>query len=113
MQTYSFTQVVQNFATAVQGAAKKLLDFSTGSTLLAIGQAMAAVSLWLQGMILSLLAVTRAATSSGADLDSWFSDFGFTRLAANAASGQVTFSRFTPTAQALIPVSATAAVQST
>jgi hypothetical protein len=112
MQTYSFTQIVQNFSTAVQGRAAKLLDFSNGSTLLALGQAMAGVALWFQGMVLTLLAVTRASTSSGSDLDSWLADFGFSRLAANAASGTVTFSRFTPTAQALIPVAATATVQS-
>lgn len=112
MQTYSFTQIVQNFATAVQGSAKKLLDFSDGSTLLAIGQAMAGVGLWFQGMILTLLAITRASTSSGADLDSWFADFNFPRIAANASSGQETFSRFTPTAQALIPVGTSAVVQS-
>lgn len=104
MQTNSFNQIVQNFATAVQGSAARLLDFSEGSVLLAIGQAMAGVVLWLQGMILALLAVTRASTSSGADLDSWFADFGFTRLAAVATSGPETFSRFTPTAQALIPI---------
>lgn len=112
MQTYSFTEIVQNFATAVQGSAKKLLDFTTGSTLLAIGEAMAGVGLWFQGMILTLLAVTRAATSNGADLDSWLADFGFARLAANASSGQETFSRYTPTAQALIPVGTSATVQS-
>jgi uncharacterized phage protein gp47/JayE len=112
MQTYSFTEIVQNFATAVQGRAAKLIDFSEGSTLLSIGQAMAGVALWFQGMILALLAVTRAATSSGTDLDSWFADFGFTRLAANASSGQETFSRYTPTNQAVIPVGTTATVQS-
>lgn len=112
MQTYSFTDIVQNFATAVQGRAKRLLDFSDGSTLLAVGQAMAGVALWFQGMILTLLAVTRAATSSGPDLDSWFADFNFFRIAANPSSGQETFSRFTPTNQALIPVGTTPTVQS-
>jgi hypothetical protein len=104
MQTNSFNQIVQNFATAVQGSAARLLDFSEGSVLLAIGQAMAGVVLWLQGMILTLLAVTRASTSNGPDLDSWFADFGFERLAAVATTGPETFSRFTPTAQALIPI---------
>ncbi|MBB3213416.1 putative phage protein gp47/JayE [Herbaspirillum sp. Sphag1AN] len=112
MQTYSFNQIVQNFATAVQGSTSKLVNFGTGSVLLAIAQAMAGVGLWLQGMILTLLAVTRASTSSGTDLDTWLADFGFTRLAANASSGQVIFARYTPTAQAFIPAGTSATVQS-
>ncbi|MFC6519762.1 baseplate J/gp47 family protein [Undibacterium arcticum] len=54
-----------------------------------------------------MLATTRAATSNLADLDSFMLDFGVTRLAAVAASGQVTFARFTSTAQAVVPVGAT------
>jgi hypothetical protein len=106
LSTQSLTTVVQDFATAVQGSAAQLIDFTIGSVLRAVAEATAGVALWLQGMILALLAVTRAATSSGADLDSWFADFSFARLPAIASVGQQTFARFTPTAQALIPVGA-------
>lgn len=99
----SFTQLVSEFATAVQGTTSVLLDFSVGSILRALGNAIAAVVVWLESLILTLLQTTRAATSSGADLDSWVADYGLSRLAAVAATGQVTFARFTPTMQASIP----------
>lgn len=104
LNTQSFAQIVQNFATAVQGAASQLIDFTEGSVLLAIAEGMGGVVLWLQGLILKGVALTRAATSNGADLDSWFAQFGFSRLPAVAASTQETFGRYTPTNAALIPV---------
>jgi len=106
LNTQSFSALVSNFATAVQGSASQLIDFTIGSVLRAIAEAMAGVALWLQGLILQVAALTRAATSSGTDLDSFFAQFGFSRLPAVAATTQETFSRFTPTNQALIPVGA-------
>lgn len=105
--TQDFTTLVRNQVTAIQGAARVLVDLTVGSILRSIVESNASVVLWLQGLILQLLAITRAATSSGADLDSWVADFGVARLAAVAASGQVAFSRFTPTQQAIIPIGAT------
>ncbi len=107
LQTYTFGTLVSNFATAVQGAATALLDFTVGSVLRAIAEATAGVVLWLQAIILQLLTVTRASTSAGSDLDSWMADYGVTRLAAVASTGQVTFSRFTATQQAVVPIGAT------
>ncbi|MGK8887511.1 baseplate J/gp47 family protein [Burkholderia gladioli] len=104
LSTQSFATIVQNFATAVQGAASQLIDFTVGSVLLAIAEATGGVALWLQGLVLQVLALTRASTSTGADLDSWFAQFGFARLPADAATTQETFSRFTPTNQALVEV---------
>lgn len=105
--TQDFTTLVRNQVTAIQGASRALVDLTVGSILRAVVEANAAVSLWLQGLILQLLAITRAATSSGADLDSWVGDFGLSRLAAVTASGQVTFSRFTPSQQAVVPIGTT------
>lgn len=105
--TQDFTTLVRNQVTAIQGAARGLVDLTVGSILRAVVEANAAVILWLQGLILQLLATTRAATSSGSDLDSWVADFGLTRLPGVAASGQVTFARFTATQQAVVPVGAT------
>lgn len=102
----SFTQLVTDLGTAVQGRATALVDFAIGSVLRAVVEAVAAVAIWLESLILVLLQTTRAATSSGADLDSFVADYGLTRLPATAASGQVTFARFTPTLQALIPIGA-------
>jgi uncharacterized phage protein gp47/JayE len=107
VQTQSLTQMLQNFASAVQGSASSfLLNFNIGTVLRALGEAVSAQALWLQGLILQMLTLARASTSTGTDLDSWFADFGFARLAASPASGLVTFARFTPTAQAVVPVGA-------
>ena len=104
LQNQNFTTLVSNFAAAVQGAASALVNFTIGSVLRALGEANAALAMWLQGLILLLLQVTRLSTSSGSDVDSWLKDFGFYRLAAVPASGLVTFARFTPTNQAIVPV---------
>ena len=103
----SFTTLVSDFAASCQGAAATLVDFSVGSVLRAIAEATAGVVLWLQAMVLQVLTLTRASTSGGTDLDSWMDDYSFKRLPALAATGLVTFSRFTPTQAALIPVGAT------
>ncbi len=107
ISTQDFPTIVRNSVTAVQGAARGLVDLTIGSILRAVLEANATVILWLQGLILQLLATTRAATSNGPDLDSFMLDFGVVRLAAVAASGQVTFARFTSTLQAVVPVGAT------
>lgn len=104
LNTQSFGSIVSNFAAAVQGAASSLINFTTGSVLRALAEAMGGVALWLQGLILQVAALTRAATSSGTDLDSWLAQFGFARLPATAATTQETFSRYTPTNQATIAV---------
>lgn len=104
LKTKPFTQLVNEAATAAQGYARQALDMSVGSVLRAVFEASAATILWLQSLILQLLSTTRASTSSGVDLDSWMADFSLTRLAAIQATGQVTFSRYTATAEAVVPV---------
>ncbi|MDY7525478.1 baseplate J/gp47 family protein [Sphingomonas sp. 10B4] len=107
LQTKTFAQVVQDQATATQGGSTRYLaDFSVGSILRAVIEASAATVMWLQGLILQLLATTRAATAAGADLDSWMADYALTRLGAVAATGVVTFARFTATLNATVPVGA-------
>ena len=106
LQLQNFTTLVQNMAAAVQSAATQLLDITIGSTLRAILEANASIGLWMQWLILQVLQVTRAATSDGADLDSWMADFSVTRLPALAATGFVTVSRFTSTATVFIPAGA-------
>lgn len=104
INTQDFTTLVRNMVAAIQGQSKKLVDLTIGSILRAFVESVAAVAMWLQGLILNVLSMTRAATSTGADLDSWMADFFFYRIAAVAATGNVTFSRFTATGQALVPV---------
>jgi phage-related baseplate assembly protein len=102
----SFNALVQSMAAAVEASATQLLDLTVGSTLRAVLEANASIGLWMQWLILQVLRTTRAATSNGADLDSWMADLTLTRLPAVAASGIVTFSRFTPDMSALVPVGA-------
>jgi uncharacterized phage protein gp47/JayE len=104
LQLQNFSSLVGTAAAAVQGAASALLDLTVGSTLRAVLEASASVALWLQWLIVQVLQTTRAATSQGADLDSFVADFGVARLPAVAAVGQVTFARYTPSAAAVVPV---------
>ena len=108
LPTRSFAAIVQTIAAGVQGRAGALINFAIGSTLRAVAEGFAGVVLWLQTMILQLLLTTRLATSTGADADSFVADFGMTRLGAQAASGQVTYSRLSAsTSTPFIPVGAT------
>lgn len=99
----SFTTLVQNMAATVQSTASQALDLADGSVTRAILESSASIALWLQWLILQVLQSTRAATSVGADLDSWMADFSLQRLPAVAATGSLTFSRTTPTLQAVLP----------
>jgi len=106
LNTLDFTTLVRNQVAAIQGKASQLIGFSVGSVLRAMVETNAAVVLWLQSLILQVLTTTRAATSIGADLDSFVNDYGMTRLPAIAAIGTVAFSRFTATQQATVPIGA-------
>ncbi len=102
----TFNTLVQSMAASVESTATQLLDLTPGSTLRAVLESNASIGLWMQWLILQVLRTTRAATSSDADLDSWMADLTLTRLPATAATGMVTFSRFTPALAALIPAGA-------
>lgn len=100
----TFATLLENMAAGVQGASSALLDLSVGSVLRAVLEANASVGLWIQWLILLVLARTRAATSTGADLDSWVQDFALTRLPGVAATGSATFGRYTAGYASVIPV---------
>lgn len=99
-----FSQLVEDMGAALQSSASSLVDVSVGSVVRAIFEANASVVLWLQWLILQVLSSTRAATSTGPDLDSWMADFGLSRLPAVPSTGIVTFSRFVNTLPATIQV---------
>lgn len=107
LQLLNFQSLVANAAAAIQGSARQLVDLTIGSTLRAILEANASLALWMQWLIVQVLATTRASTSNGPDLDSWIADFSFSRLPSSPAAGQAVFSRFTPTLPALIPAGTT------
>lgn len=106
LQLQDFTTLVRNMAASVQGSARNLIDLTTGSVLRAILEANASIALWLQWLIVQVLAQTRAATSNGADLDSWVADFSLQRLPGQAALTTAVFSRITLGLAASIPVGA-------
>lgn len=99
-----FATIVRNQVTAMQGRAAGLVDLTIGSLLRSVFEANAGVVQWIQQLIVNLLVTTRAATCSGSDLDSWMADYSFYRLSASQSVGIVTFSRFTATNQAFIPI---------
>ena len=101
-----FTALVQLQAAAVTNAARTLIDLSVGSVLRALVEANASVGLWMQWLIVEVLSTTRAATSNGADLDSWVADFGLARLPAVAAQAQARFGRVTAGLATVVPVGA-------
>jgi len=106
LSSKDFVTLVQEQVASIQGKATALVDLTIGSTLRAAVESVASVALWLQGLVLALLITTRASTASGSDLDTWMADYNFTRLAAVAATGSATFSRFTASGTALVPVGA-------
>lgn len=99
----NFATLVQNMAAGVQGTSQTLVDLTVGSVLRAVLEASASIGLWLQWLILQVLSMTRAATSNGADLDSWVGDFALVRLPGVPANGTVTFSRYTTGLAAIVP----------
>jgi uncharacterized phage protein gp47/JayE len=103
----AFSQLVEDMGAALQSSASSLVDVSVGSVVRAIFEANASVVLWLQWLVLQVLASTRASTSNGSDLDSWMLDFGLTRLPAAPSTGIVTFSRFVNNLSATIPIGTT------
>ena len=100
----TFAQLVSNQAAAIQARATALIDFTIGSIMRAFIEANASVALWLEGLVVYVLSLTRAATSQGTDLDSWVNDYGLIRLSASLASGDVTFARFSPTVAGFVPI---------
>lgn len=107
LTTKPFDQIVSDQAVTAQASAPgRDLDFREGTVLRALAEGFGSIGLWLQGLVLRVLAATRAATSAGTDLDTWMADYGIARSPANAARGQVTFGRFTPGLPAMVPVGA-------
>jgi uncharacterized phage protein gp47/JayE len=99
----SFTTIVRDMSAAITASAGSLIDMSVGSVLRAIIEANAAIVLWVQWLTILTLQTTRAATSTGSDLDSWMADFSLSRLPAAAATGVVTVSRYSATVVAYVP----------
>jgi uncharacterized phage protein gp47/JayE len=88
-----FDTLVSDQVESIQGAVPAF-QFPIGSVNLALVESNAGLGLWMQGIATQVLALSRASSSTGADLDTWMAQFGFTRNSASAASGLVDLSRF-------------------
>ena len=99
----TFADFLRDMAAAVQGLSGRVMDFSPGSVLRSLLEANAAVAMWIQWLMLAILQTTRAATSEGADLDSWMRDFGVSRLPAIASTGHISVSRLVDTDRTVVP----------
>ena len=90
MNILTISQLVQNILNTIQSKVNKVLDFTIGSVFVALAEAQGQTAMWLQSLILQVLAWTRAQTSTGSALDLWLAQFGFSRLPGVPASGSVT-----------------------
>lgn len=103
LTTKDFNTLVSDQVASMQAKLPNL-QFPIGSPNLSLVEANAGVGLWMQAIVLQQLALCRAGSCTGSDLDSFFLIFGFFRNGAQSASGQVTFSRNTTTNQATVQV---------
>jgi uncharacterized phage protein gp47/JayE len=111
LPTRNFTDIVRDVSAAITASAGRLIDVSVGSVLRAIIESNAAIVLWVQWLVLLTLQTTRAATSTGADLDTWMADFSLSRLPAMASTGITTFSRFSGTTTVFVAAGTTVKTQ--
>jgi uncharacterized phage protein gp47/JayE len=83
-----------------------ITNLRPGSIAYALLQAVTGNAIALQQSITHVYNVTRLATSSGSDVDSFVADYGLLRLPAVTAVGTVTFARVLTGVQVVIPVGA-------
>ncbi|KDE19654.1 hypothetical protein AZ09_10300 [Acetobacter aceti 1023] len=95
----TYAALVAQSVAATQGACASLLDMAVGTPLRAIMESVSGTGLWLQYIALLILSRSRLATSNGTDADSWVADFGMSRMAGTAATGEVTLTSFQPDQQ--------------
>lgn len=93
LQTQTYEQLLSNIITSWASLLQTTPNLPDGDPLKAIFQANVLCGIiFLQSQIVTTSNLTRAATSSGADLDSWMADYGFDRKESTTASGSVQFS---------------------
>jgi uncharacterized phage protein gp47/JayE len=86
-------QLVSVATAALAAGSQTPIVLYPGDPLLALIQGACLADLQLLTGLEAIASFARAQTSSNVDLDSWFADFGFARLSARRASGQVTIVR--------------------
>lgn len=96
LPTQTAAQSVTAQQAAWQAATGIVPVWAAGDPLLALFEAFANQGDFLQAIAATINNLTRAQTSTGADLDSWMAQFYFTRLPATFASTAETFSVLAP-----------------
>lgn len=99
-----YQTIIDQMVAAAQAECTELTDLTPGSPMLALLQAGALNTLYLQLLAVEVAKVARLTTSTGTDVDTWAADFDFDRLPSVAATGTVTFSRYLTTNAATIAV---------
>lgn len=103
----TFPQMVQDMVTQWGSSTGRTPSLTQGSMILAIFESVAAQLDFLQAMAQAITLLSRAATSTGGDLDTWMADFNFARLSATFAVGPVQLLRNTPAAATISVPAAT------
>ena len=92
LPTLTFSEFVSNLIAAWAANTGATPNLSSGDPLLAIFQAWSGQAVFLENVAAQLAALTRAQTSTGANLDTWMAQFNFSRVPATYAQGSVTLS---------------------
>lgn len=100
----TFTQMVGLQYARAQAVAGRTLDSRVGATLRSLFEGQAAVTTWVQVLLLQVRDRSRLVTSSGLDVDTFVGDFALGRLPAIGAAGTVTLGRLSATGSAVVPV---------
>lgn len=92
----TFASFVQDMTTQWGASINQSPVLSAGSMLLAIFESVSSQLDFMQAVADAIVLLSRAATSTGGDLDTWMADFNFARLPATYAVGPVELLRNTP-----------------
>lgn len=88
LPTFTFAQCVTQMRNTVANSTTKLNNFTSGSIVYAMLQAIAGNAMGLQQLLVHVSNITRLATCTGTDIDSFVADYGLTRLPAVASLAQ-------------------------
>lgn len=102
LQTKTFDQFVADEVARYSEVLSIVTALPPGDPALAIFEAFATQLVFLQTLAIVVNALTRAQTSTGDDLDSFFAPFGFVRLPSTFADGDATFSTAVPASSQIL-----------
>ncbi len=92
LPSLSYAELLSNLIQQWAAQTKVSPSLASGDPLLAEFQSIASQGVFIENVLALLSSLTRAQTSTGANLDTWMAQFGFPRLPATYANGPVTLS---------------------